>query len=625
MDTTSSNGRNQPPQRHLSRVSLRLRAMVLCASFAFLAASTAASTLPTLSPSGDNPASRHAMQQRGGSRQGRHQRHREWAREEKERMLSRQLLTDLHSLNSDVPNMVAADPRPAAPQSSSHTPSSTASPTAKPQHTPEHPSPTTPNAGKPLIPLEAGPRPVLGMWRSIIRSAQRQRVSVIVYIVSKEGRTLQQSTASVRSLLGEDPGIDVGQVLFVEGYGSDSVWMRDFGPIFFLNPDGGVGLRLAGDVSDGGSSSSSSGGNSSGSSSGGSSSGGSSSGGSSGRTKTAAGEGLGGGGTSAASRRMLGGSGSGPLLLAAGPYALAAGAPVMQPSILDIRYYSDRPADDALPIDFGNRTSLPVFASELLFEGGNLLSDGRGMCIMSDRVLYVSYRGTNLTLVERKAALSEAMKPFGCASLIIVEALNYDITGHVDMWLSFLDPATLLMGMYTRAQNPLDHLLLHHNAALLRSKGLEVITAPMPTHCPGGSDLQMTSSNLGAGQAGSRSIVDGHRPRRPLAPQTCPDLDFTGVDPITRTYLNVLQLNNEVLVPVYDDDNVWEGTALGLWGSVAGGRYAGGVVPVPADDLIAWHGSLHCITRTVPAGTLPVGWVAAQLREQSRRWSHAAL
>lgn len=68
----------------------------------------------------------------------------------------------------------------------------------------------------------------------------------------------------------------------------------------------------------------------------------------------------------------------------------------------------------------------------------------------------------------------------------------------------------------------------------------------MPTHCPGGSDLQMTSSNLGAGQAGSRSIVDGHRPRRPLAPQTCPDLDFTGVDPITRTYLNVLQLNNEV-------------------------------------------------------------------------------
>lgn len=81
--------------------------------------------------------------------------------------------------------------------------------------------------------------------------------------------------------------------------------------------------------------------------------------------------------------------------------------------------------------------------------------------------------------------------------------------------------------------------------ALLRSKGLEIITAPMPTHCPGESDLQ-TTGDVGAGQAGSHSIVDGHRPRRPLAPQTCPDLDFTGVDPITRTYLNVLQLNDEV-------------------------------------------------------------------------------
>ena len=41
---------------------------------------------------------------------------------------------------------------------------------------------------------------------------------------------------------------------------------------------------------------------------------------------------------------------------------------------------------------FAGAASLPLSWRDLLFEGGNLLSDGRGTCIMSDRVLYVSYR-----------------------------------------------------------------------------------------------------------------------------------------------------------------------------------------------------------------------------------------
>lgn len=60
--------------------------------------------------------------------------------------------------------------------------------------------------------------------------------------------------------------------------------------------------------------------------------------------------------------------------------------------ILHISYYSDRPRDKGMAPDFAERTDLPAYFRDLKFEGGNLLSNGKGLCIMSDRVLYVNYR-----------------------------------------------------------------------------------------------------------------------------------------------------------------------------------------------------------------------------------------
>lgn len=38
-------------------------------------------------------------------------------------------------------------------------------------------------------------------------------------------------------------------------------------------------------------------------------------------------------------------------------------------------------------------------------------------------------RGTPLSLAERKADLHAQMLPFGCIDLLVMEALEYDITG----------------------------------------------------------------------------------------------------------------------------------------------------------------------------------------------------
>ena len=62
------------------------------------------------------------------------------------------------------------------------------------------------------------------------------------------------------------------------------------------------------------------------------------------------------------------------------------------PSVLQVSYYSDRPDDSGMAEHYATVADLPLSWRDLLFEGGNLISDGQGTCIMSDRVLYVSYR-----------------------------------------------------------------------------------------------------------------------------------------------------------------------------------------------------------------------------------------
>lgn len=73
-----------------------------------------------------------------------------------------------------------------------------------------------------------------------------------------------------------------------------------------------------------------------------------------------------------------------------------------------------------------------------------------------------------------------------------------------------------------------------------------------------------------------------------------------------RTYLNVVQLNRKVVVPVYTKDRKYESEAISIWESTG---YE--VVPVVSDEVIKGAGSVHCLTKTIPKG------VTAYLTESS--------
>jgi hypothetical protein len=40
----------------------------------------------------------------------------------------------------------------------------------------------------------------------------------------------------------------------------------------------------------------------------------------------------------------------------------------------------------------------------------------------------------------------------------------------------------------------------------------------------------------------------------------------------------------------------------------------------PADRIIHFKGVVHCMTRAVPKGFLPKGWMGVQLEEQRKRY-----
>ena len=357
------------------------------------------------------------------------------------------------------------------------------------------------------------------IWKSIVASAQRQGVGIISYLVTPtkpstlEGREeVMDNIIEELNDLDDEHEIDPSKILFLLDEPIDTVWVRDYSPIFYYDEQGGK----------------------------------------------------------------------------------------LTPSTLHVSYYSDRPNDKEMGSRFADRFNLPLKFRDLLFEGGNLISNGAGICIMSDRVLYVSYRGSDLTLAERKTALHLELYPFGCQTLIVVESLTYDITGHVDMWMAFANKTTLLVGHYTKAQSPLDHVIMRSNYQLLEkhAKGAFILEqADMPTNCPLTHNKQ-------------------------IAPESCPDVEETPEEVVTRTYLNALQLNDEVLVPFYDQVNDTVQQAIAQWEKAAGGRYKGKVFPVgPADRIIHFKGVVHCMTRAVPKGFLPQGWMEAQLEGQRRRFA----
>jgi agmatine deiminase len=220
--------------------------------------------------------------------------------------------------------------------------------------------------------------------------------------------------------------------------------------------------------------------------------------------------------------------------------------------ISDPLYYPDRMNDDSIPTRLGEILQMSAYRPQIFIEGGNLISDGTGNCYATTMIVQ---ENPDKTQTEINTILSEN---FGCTTLVWLDPLQGEDTGHIDMFFILTSATTAIVGEYTVAQDSGNKTLLDANVQILETAGLTVKRIPM------------------------------------LPPIT----DSYGR--IWRTYTNGLRINDRYLVPVYDNDTTFEATALAIIQSDLPGVE---IVPLAADEIITWGGAIHCVTRTQPDGT----------------------
>ena len=221
--------------------------------------------------------------------------------------------------------------------------------------------------------------------------------------------------------------------------------------------------------------------------------------------------------------------------------------------ILDAQYfYPNRPEDDRFPSDFALLLGLAVRGVPLVVEGGNLLSNGRGMALCSTVLL-----DRNAAQHQPAETMNALAANYGFKAVACVRPLQGGPTPHTDMFATFTSADTLVLGRYDPAHDEANARQLDRMEGHLRGREtgagpLKIVRIPMPPH---------------------------H-------------------DNVWRTYTNVIYANNAVVVPTYAGvDPGLEREALDIFRQLLPGR---AVVPIEATSLARTGGALRCVSLNVP-------------------------
>lgn len=219
---------------------------------------------------------------------------------------------------------------------------------------------------------------------------------------------------------------------------------------------------------------------------------------------------------------------------------------------IDAAYSGARPKDDRIPRVLARRLGVPIEAVSATLDGGGLISNGSGLCVMTRESLDDS--GVSAYDVPEHDAM---LRKLGCAAMAIVPALANEATGHVDMFAQFLSSRRLLIAEVDPSRWYEDHVRLEEALrgirAAARSLGqeLEVVRIPLPM-----------------------PAYDRYR-----------------------SYVNGLRLGSSFLVPSYGDvdPDVEKQAYEVLQGAMPGVRIA----PIPADRMIELEGAIHCVSQSL--------------------------
>jgi len=216
--------------------------------------------------------------------------------------------------------------------------------------------------------------------------------------------------------------------------------------------------------------------------------------------------------------------------------------------IVDLIYNRPRPDDDTIPWRIGNAWSIPVYGSPLEHPGGNFMVDGLGTGFASTLIYEENPSYTHQEIDSLMFAYS------GLEQFIVLQRINIEYTGHIDLWTKILNDTLVMVGEY--ASGHPNYSLLNQNAdSISRCKNREgfsyrIVRMPMPY-----------------------STSD--------APPT---------------YLNSLMVDNKVLVPLWGEPE--DDTALFIYSQVLPNHQ---IVGIDCSAMAGSGGAVHCIAMQAPS------------------------
>jgi agmatine deiminase len=216
--------------------------------------------------------------------------------------------------------------------------------------------------------------------------------------------------------------------------------------------------------------------------------------------------------------------------------------------IVDFIYNRPRPADDTIPWRIGQAWGIPVYGSPLEHPGGNFMVDGLGTGFASNLIYE---ENPSYTADEIDSLMLEYS---GLEQFIVLQRINIEYTGHIDLWTKILNDTLVLVGEYEPGHS--NYALLNNNADSIsrcvnrEGKNYHVARIPMPW-----------------------STSD--------APPS---------------YLNSLFVNNKVLVPLWNEPE--DDTALFIYQQLLPDHE---IVGIDCSAMSGSGGAIHCITMQTPS------------------------
>ncbi len=218
--------------------------------------------------------------------------------------------------------------------------------------------------------------------------------------------------------------------------------------------------------------------------------------------------------------------------------------------LLDFAFFpGTRAGEDQIPTKLAELLRVPARDVPLDIEGGNILSNGRGICVTTASVLaanrYRHYDENTIREIFREQ--------LGFDQWVHLIPLMGEPTSHVDLFATFTSPDTIVVA---DSEDSANKWILERNVERLSAishdgRPLNVVRIPMP-------------------------------------PAT---------DGVWRTYTNVVYANGTLLVPIYPDIDPQPTHIFDLYASLLPGWK---IVGIDSSALSRYRGSLRCVSLGVP-------------------------